>query len=99
MAISLGLSSLSNIRARAGSHNAEELRIKGEIIMQTPEGVLKARQTNIKKHGSEEAWKEWLRNNAAKGGKKGTTGGFYGNSERARQAGKIGGRISRKAAK
>ena len=33
MAIGLGLSSLSNIRARAGSHNAEELRIKGEIIM------------------------------------------------------------------
>ena len=35
----------------------------------------------------------------AKGGKKGTTGGFYANRELARRAGKLGGTISRRTKK
>lgn len=63
------------------------------------EGGIKLRQTMIEKHGSEEAWKAWMRQNAAKGGKLGTTGGFAANRELARIAGAKGGTISRRGKK
>lgn len=62
----------------------------------TKSGGSKLRQTMIAKHGSEEAWREWMRQNAAKGGRNGTTGGFAANRELASIAGRKGGRISRK---
>lgn len=36
--------------------------------MQTPDGIKKQRETNIRKHGSYEAWREFMRNNGRKGG-------------------------------
>ncbi len=65
----------------------------------TVKGGIKLRETMIKKHGSEAAWKEWLRENASRGGKNGHTGGFAANRERARWAGAKGGRISRRKPK
>lgn len=38
-------------------------------MTQTDKGKLKQRETMIAKHGSEEAWKEYLRQNAKEGGK------------------------------
>lgn len=43
--------------------------------------------------------KDKLRAAAAKGGKIGTTGGFYNNKERASEAGKLGGRNSKRTPK
>lgn len=37
-------------------------------MSQTPDGVKKHRETMIAKHGSYEAWREWMRNNGSKGG-------------------------------
>lgn len=53
-------------------------------------------ETMIKKHGSREAVREVQQRIGAIGGKRGNTGGFYGNRELASRAGKIGGRISRR---
>lgn len=50
-----------------------------------------AAETNKKRHGS-----DFYREIGRKGGLKGTTGGFYANRELAREAGKIGGRLSRR---
>lgn len=36
--------------------------------MQTPEGVKRQRETMIAKHGSYEAWREWMKENGRKGG-------------------------------
>ena len=52
--------------------------------------------TMIAKHGSREAVTEIMKVQGAKGGKLGTTGGFYADRELARRAGAIGGRISRR---
>jgi general stress protein YciG len=57
----------------------------------TKKGGKKAGNTNKKKYG-----KNFYAEIGAKGGKLGKTGGFYGNSERARIAGAKGGKISRR---
>lgn len=57
----------------------------------TVAGGKKAAATNIARYG-----KDFYRIQGAKGGKKGTTGGFYANRELARTAGRKGGRISRR---
>lgn len=44
----------------------------------------------VKKHGSVGAVREFMRENGRKGGKKGTTGGFYANRELASKAGRLG---------
>lgn len=62
----------------------------------TLEGAKKMREASIKRFGSEEAYREWMRSIASKGGKLGRTGGFYANRELAREAGKKGGMISRR---
>jgi general stress protein YciG len=54
-------------------------------------GGLKARDTNYLKNGS-----DFYKRIGAIGGKKGTTGGFYANRELAREAGRKGGRNSRR---
>lgn len=59
-------------------------------------GGKKLVETMVKKHGSYEAWCEWMRNNGRKGGEKSTGGGFAVNRELAREAGRKGGRISRR---
>lgn len=69
--------------------------------MQTIEGARKARDTQIRKHGSVEAWVAFMREQAARGGKLGKTGGFYhmkqnGQEEKIKKAGAKGGRISRR---
>lgn len=55
----------------------------------TPVGGLKARETNYKRHG-----KDFYKEIGAKGGRVGTTGGFYGNYAMAQLAGAKGGRRS-----
>lgn len=57
----------------------------------TREGGLKARATNLKKHG-----KDFYSKIGQKGGKNGHTGGFAANPELARIAGAKGGTISRR---
>jgi len=64
--------------------------------MNTPSGGKTYIQTMIKIHGSHEAFRQHMREIASKGGRKGTTGGFYANRELARRAGEKGGRISRR---
>ena len=64
-------------------------------------GAAKMKQTMIDRFGSEEAWREAMRNNGSKGGKRssnllGNAGGFAVNRELAREAGKVGGTISRR---
>lgn len=51
---------------------------------------MSTKDTMIKKLGSEEAYKEFLKLNGAKGGKKSRGGGFTGNSEKAKLAGAKG---------
>jgi general stress protein YciG len=58
----------------------------------TKEGGKKLRQTMIIKHGSEAAWKAYIRQLAINGGKKSRGGGFTGNPELAHRMGKLGGR-------
>ncbi len=58
----------------------------------TKAGGQKAAATNKARHG-----KEFYARIGAKGGKKGTTGGFYANRELARKAGRKGGLISRRS--
>lgn len=54
-------------------------------------GGKRAARTNMLKYG-----KDFYKRIGAKGGKKGTTGGFFANRELARVAGAKGGRISRR---
>lgn len=57
----------------------------------TKAGGLKARETNMSKHGA-----DFYARIGAKGGRNGHTGGFAANPELARRAGAKGGRISRR---
>lgn len=54
-------------------------------------GGRKAALTNIARHGF-----DFYKKIGAEGGRKGHTGGFYGNPELAKRAGKIGGKVSRR---
>lgn len=67
-------------------------------MAQTKEGARKARQVLIDKLGSEEAYKEMMRDRGRKGGKVSTpTGGFASFSiEKHKAASAKGGRISRR---
>jgi general stress protein YciG len=60
----------------------------------TKAGGQAAAQTNKKKYGP-----DFYAKIGAKGGKLGRTGGFYANRDLARQAGSVGGRISRRTKK
>ncbi len=60
----------------------------------TKAGGAKAAATNKARHGS-----DFYAKIGQKGGKIGTTGGFYANRELARIAGKKGGKISRRTKK
>ncbi len=60
----------------------------------TKQGGKAAASTNKQKYGA-----DFYAKIGAKGGRKGTTGGFYANRELARQAGQKGGRISRRTKK
>lgn len=60
----------------------------------TKEGGRKAAAANKAKYGP-----DFYAKIGAKGGKKGTTGGFFANRELARAAGAKGGRISRRGSK
>lgn len=57
----------------------------------TKAGGEKARNTNYKRHG-----KDFYRNIGRIGGKNGHTGGFAANPQLAKEAGRKGGRISRR---
>lgn len=54
-------------------------------------GGMRAAETNKKRHGD-----DFYKKIGAMGGRKGTTGGFYANRELAVQAGKLGGKISKR---
>lgn len=60
----------------------------------TKQGGLKAAAANKEKYG-----KDFYRNIGRQGGRAGNTGGFYGNSKRAKEAGAIGGRIGKRGRK
>ena len=60
----------------------------------TKAGGKAAADTNKKKYGS-----DFYSKIGAKGGKLGKTGGFYANRELAREAGRRGGRVSRRTKK
>ena len=61
----------------------------------TKKGAKKASKTNIERYG-----KDFYARIGQIGGRNGTTGGFFGNSEKAREAGAKGGaRSSRKGVK
>lgn len=60
----------------------------------TVEGGKKAAETNKERYGT-----EFYRTIGAKGGRNGTTGGFYANRELARIAGAKGGRMSKRKKK
>ena len=57
----------------------------------TKEGGIKAKQTNKAKYGE-----DYYAIIGSKGGKNGTTGGFYEDRNRAKEAGAKGGSISRR---
>lgn len=68
-------------------------------------GAAKARATMIKNLGGLEAYRDRMKNNGSKGGSLGTTGGFASDivgddgltgPQRARIAGEVGGRTSRR---
>lgn len=67
-------------------------------MAQTKAGIEKQRQTNIKKFGSEEAFRAHMRQIASNGGKATYSGnkGFAANRELARIVGAKGGRISKR---
>ena len=71
-------------------------------MSQTKEGAKKLRKTMIAKYGSEEAWKEHMRNIGSKGGTETHKNGwlaqvnFAADRDRARIAGAKGGRISKR---
>lgn len=52
------------------------------------------RETNIKKYGSYDKYREHMREIASKGGKASGTGGFYARPDLASKYGKLGGRPS-----
>lgn len=60
----------------------------------------KLRNSMVKKYGSEEAWKAHMREIGSKGGKRSPHKSGFGDGEagreRARRAGAVGGRISRR---
>lgn len=60
----------------------------------TLEGGRKTRETNYKKYGA-----DYYKQIGAAGGKASGTGGFYNNSEKAREAGRKGGLISKRGPK
>jgi uncharacterized protein len=60
----------------------------------TKAGGKAAADTNKKKHGA-----DFYARIGAMGGKKGRTGGFFANRDLAREAGRKGGRISRRTKK
>lgn len=60
----------------------------------TKDGGRAAAETNKKKYGP-----DFYAKIGAKGGKKGRTGGFFANRDLAREAGRKGGRISRRTKK
>ncbi len=60
----------------------------------TKPGGLKAAATNKAKYGA-----DFYARIGARGGRIGTTGGFYANRELARRAGRLGGRLSRRTKK
>ncbi len=60
----------------------------------TKDGGKLAAKTNVKLHGP-----DFYARIGAMGGKKGRTGGFFANRELAREAGRKGGRISRRSKK
>ena len=60
----------------------------------TIEGGKQAAKTNKERYGA-----DWYAKIGAKGGKKGTTGGFYANRELAIEAGRKGGLISKRGKK
>lgn len=60
----------------------------------TKDGGVKAADTNKRKHGA-----DFYARIGAKGGRAGRTGGFYANRELAREAGRRGGRVSRRTKK
>lgn len=60
----------------------------------TPQGGKMAAKTNKAKHGP-----DFYARIGAMGGKKGRTGGFFANRDLAREAGRKGGRISRRTKK
>lgn len=68
-------------------------------MSQTAQGTLNTRQTMIAKHGSEEAWKEYMRQIASEGGKKGTGHAFAHGKVDPRTAGRKGGYTSRRGSK
>ena len=57
----------------------------------TKAGGLKAKITNLERHGE-----DFYRNIGRRGGKAGRTGGFYANRDLARIAGAKGGKISKR---
>ena len=57
----------------------------------TKEGGKKAALTNLQRHG-----KDFYKNIGSEGGRKGHTGGFYNNPERAAEAGRKGGLKSKR---
>jgi general stress protein YciG len=61
----------------------------GELVRAT--GSKKAAMTNQERHGE-----DFYANIGRKGGQNGHTGGFFANRELAREAGRRGGRISRR---
>lgn len=65
-----------------------------EVMSGTIEGGKQAAKTNKERYGA-----DWYAKIGAKGGKKGTTGGFYANRELAREAGRKGGLISKRGKK
>jgi general stress protein YciG len=60
----------------------------------TKKGGESAAATNVKKYGA-----DFYARIGAMGGKKGRTGGFFANRDLAREAGRKGGRISRRTKK
>lgn len=67
-------------------------------MSQTIEGSKKTRATMIKKHGSEEAWKEHMRRIGSAGGKKKNPDKGFGSmdKEKVKAAGKLGGSRSKR---
>lgn len=57
-------------------------------------GGIKSKETNLQRHGA-----DFYKRIGAIGGRKGHTGGFASNPELAREAGRKGGKISRKNGK
>jgi len=72
-----------------GFESEVEVAGHGKIVRMT--GSKKAAATNQERHG-----KDFYANIGRKGGMNGHTGGFFANRELAREAGRRGGRISRR---